>query len=142
MPARRQRVVAGVNVGTHGKRIRTLSAAALLAAGMAGLGSPGDIPATPPRSFEMIASKFKYEPATLQVTEGDRVRLTLRSADTDHGLEIKKLKVKVAVPKGGDPVTVEFVADKAGTYEFKCSEYCGSGHGRMKGQLVVVPRVQ
>ena len=135
-------MVPGVSVGTHGKRIRTLSAVALLGLGVAGLGSPGDIPAPPPRNFEVIASKYKFEPATLQVTEGDRVRLTLRSTDTEHGLEIKKLKVKVAVPKGGDPVTVEFVAEKAGTFEFKCSEYCGSGHGRMKGQLVVVPRAE
>jgi cytochrome c oxidase subunit 2 len=90
----------------------------------------------------MTASRFKFEPAMLQVSEGDRVRLTLRSMDTEHGLEIKKLKVKVAVPKGGDPVTVEFVADKPGTYEFKCSEYCGSGHGRMKGQIFVTPRAE
>jgi cytochrome c oxidase subunit 2 len=131
-----------LTVGTHGKRIRTLTAAALLAVGAAGLGSPGDIPVAPPRSFELVASKYKFEPATVQVAEGDRVRLTLRSTDTEHGLEIKKLKVKVVVPKGGEAVTVEFVADKAGTYEFKCSEYCGSGHGRMKGQLVVAPRAQ
>jgi len=131
-----------VTVGTHGKRIRTVSLAAVLAVGAAGMGSSGDVPMAPPRSFEVIASRFKFEPAMLQVTEGDRVRLTLRSTDTDHGLEIKKLKVKVAVPEGGGPVTVEFVADKAGTYEFKCSEYCGSGHGRMKGRLVVTPRAE
>lgn len=135
-------MVAGVTVGTHGKWIPTLAAATLLAVGAAGVGSSGDVPTTPPRVFEMTASRFKFEPAMLRVSAGDRVRLTLRSMDTEHGLEIKKLKVKVAVPKGGDPVTVEFVADKPGTYDFKCSEYCGSGHGRMKGQIVVTPRVQ
>ena len=135
-------MVPGVTVGTRGKWIRTLAAATLLAVGAAGVGSSGDVPTAPPRSFEMTASRFKFEPAMLQVSEGDRVRLTLRSMDTEHGLEIKKLKVKVAVPKGGDPVTVEFVADRPGTYEFKCSEYCGSGHGRMKGQIVVTPRAQ
>jgi heme/copper-type cytochrome/quinol oxidase subunit 2 len=34
-------------------------------------------------------------------------------------------------------VTVRFVADKAGTFEIACSEYCGKGHKKMKGQLVV-----
>ena len=135
-------MVRGVTGGAHGKWLRTLAAATLLAAGAAGVGSSGDVPTAPPRVFEMTASRFKFEPAMLQVSEGDRVRLTLRSMDTEHGLEIKKLKVKVAVPKGGDPVTVEFVADKPGTYDFKCSEYCGSGHGRMKGQIVVTPRVR
>jgi len=121
--------------------MRRLSAATLLALGVAGEGSSGDVPTTA-RVFEMMASRFKFEPATLQVMEGDRVRLTLHSTDSEHGFSIKKLNVKVAVPKGGDPVTVEFVADKPGTYDFKCSEYCGSGHGRMKGQIVVTPRAQ
>ena len=121
---------------------RGLWAAGLLALGAAGVGASGDVPPPPPRAIEMVASRFKFEPETLEVKQGDRVRLTLRSTDTAHGFVIKQLKVKVAVPKTGEPVTVEFVADRPGTYEFKCSEYCGSGHGRMKGQLVVMPRAQ
>jgi heme/copper-type cytochrome/quinol oxidase subunit 2 len=116
--------------------------AALVALGAASVSASGDVPPSAPRAIEMIASRFQFEPATLQVTEGDRVRLTVRSIDTDHGFSIRKLNVKLAVPKTGEPVTVEFVADRAGTYEFKCSEYCGSGHGRMKGQLVVTPRAR
>jgi cytochrome c oxidase subunit 2 len=114
----------------------------LLALGAAGVGAPGDIPSPPPRAFEMIASRFSFEPETLEVTEGERVRLTLRSSDTEHGFSVRKLNLKVAVPKTGEPVTVEFVADKAGTYEFKCSEYCGSGHGRMKGRIVVTSKAR
>ncbi len=26
---------------------------------------------------------------------------------------------------------------KAGTYEFKCAKWCGFGHGKMKGEIVV-----
>jgi len=92
------------------------------------------------KSFEVRASRFKFEPAVLEVTEGDTVLLTLRSADTIHGLTIKALGVKVVIPKTGEPVEVRFVAGRAGTFEIACSEYCGSGHRRMKGQLVVVPR--
>lgn len=116
--------------------------ASLLALAAAGAGASGDAPPPPPRDIAMIASRFKFEPETLQVTEGDRVRLTLRSTDTEHGFSIKKLNVRVAVPKTGEAVTVEFIADRPGTYEFKCSEYCGSGHGRMKGALVVTPRAR
>ena len=68
------------------------------------------------------------------------MRLTLHSADTNHGLEIKEFKVKIKIPKGGDPVSVTFVADRAGTFAIVCSEYCGSGHRRMKASLVVHPR--
>ena len=94
------------------------------------------------KSFEITASRFQYEPSTLEVQVGDPVKITLKSADGTHGFAIKKLKLKTTIPKGGDPVTVEFVADKAGTYEFACSEYCGSGHRGMKGTLVVAPRAQ
>ena len=131
-----------LRAGTRRTRTRGLWTASLLALGAAGVGAPGDIPPSPPRALEMTASRFRFEPETLQVNEGDRVRLTLRSTDTEHGFSIRKLNVKVAVPKTGEPVTVEFVADRPGTYDFKCSEYCGSGHGRMKGRIVVTPRAQ
>jgi len=121
---------------------RGLGLASLLALAAAGAGASGDVPPSPPRDIDIIASRFKFVPEMLQVTEGDRVRLTLRSTDTEHGFSIKKMNVRVAVPKTGEPVTVEFVAERPGTYEFKCSEYCGSGHGRMKGQLVVSPRTR
>ena len=91
------------------------------------------------KSFEVKASRFKFEPAVLEVTEGDTVLLTLRSADTVHGLTIKALGVKIVIPKNREPVSVRFVAPRAGTFEITCSEYCGSGHRRMKGQLVVAP---
>lgn len=94
------------------------------------------------RAFELTASRFAFEPAALEVNEGDTVRLTLRSADVTHGFAIKELKVKTAIPKGGEPVTVQFVAAEAGTYEFACSEYCGPGHRDMKGKLVVAPRAK
>jgi cytochrome c oxidase subunit II len=131
-----------VTAGTSRAWGRGLGLASLLALAAAGAGASGDVPPPSPRDIEMIASRFKFEPETLQVTEGDRVRLILRSTDTEHGFSIKKLNLRVAVPKTGEPVTVEFVADRPGTYEFKCSEYCGSGHGRMKGQLVVSPRAR
>jgi heme/copper-type cytochrome/quinol oxidase subunit 2 len=35
-------------------------------------------------------------------------------------------------------VSAHFVAGKAGRFPIVCSEYCGSGHKRMRGELVVV----
>jgi cytochrome c oxidase subunit 2 len=93
------------------------------------------------RQFEVTASRFKFEPEVLQVAAGDHVVVLVRSDDVEHGFAIKKLKVKANVPKGGEPVRLEFVADTPGTYEITCSEYCGKGHGRMKARLVVTPRV-
>jgi cytochrome c oxidase subunit 2 len=100
----------------------------------------GQDPATNVRTFEITASRFEYDPALVEVNEGDEVRLVVHSADTIHGLEIKELKVKIKVPKGGAPVSVAFVAARAGTFSITCSEYCGSGHRRMKGSLVVAEK--
>jgi cytochrome c oxidase subunit II len=94
------------------------------------------------RRFEIVASRYQFDPARIEVRQGDVVDLTLRSADTDHGFAIKAYEVKVAIPKGGEAVGIAFVARRAGTFPIECSEYCGSGHKRMKGELVVTEKAQ
>jgi cytochrome c oxidase subunit 2 len=89
------------------------------------------------KTVDVTASRFRFEPATISVTQGDSVRLRLHSADRSHAFAIKAFRVKALIPKGGETVTVEFVADQAGTFAFTCSEYCGTGHSEMKGRLVV-----
>ena len=93
-----------------------------------------------PKIFEVVARRFSFEPATIEVVEGDSGRLLVRSADGPHGVEIKAFKVKKAVPRakpGDSPVTIEFVASAPGEYPILCSEYCGDGHKEMTGALVV-----
>jgi cytochrome c oxidase subunit II len=98
-------------------------------------------PADPPvKSFDVAASRYKFDPETIEVDQGDRVVLKLKSLDVAHGFAVKEFKAEAAIPKGGEVVTVEFVAQKAGTYAFECSEYCGRGHKGMKGKLVVRPK--
>ena len=90
--------------------------------------------------FEVTASRYRFDPARIEVKQGEIVELVLRSVDTDHGLAIKAYGVKVAIPKGGEAVGVSFVASRVGTFPIECSEYCGSGHKRMKGELVVTEK--
>jgi cytochrome c oxidase subunit II len=96
--------------------------------------------ASAPRVFEVVAKRFAFEPERIEVTEGDHVRLIVTSADGVHGIQIKKFKVEKLVPRGGEPVTIDFVASAAGTFPILCSEYCGNGHDAMKGALVVTVR--
>ena len=95
-------------------------------------GSGGDV-----KTIDVTASRFQFEPATISVAQGDSVRLRLHSVVRSHAFAIKAFRVKTVIPKGGETVTVEFVADQAGTVPFTCSEYCGTGHSAMKGTLVV-----
>jgi cytochrome c oxidase subunit 2 len=86
--------------------------------------------------IQVTARKYRFEPSTITVHKGTRVRLEVTAIDTTHGIEIKEFGVKRELKKGRGEV-VEFVADKAGRFEIKCSKFCGLGHGRMKGMLIV-----
>ena len=116
----------------------------VVAASIAASGGPHASPRGPraqgdePRTIAVTASRFAFDPATIEVAVGERVRLVMKSADGVHGLEIKKFKVKKEIPRGGTPVTVEFTANAAGRYPILCSEYCGDDHDAMRGTLVVV----
>jgi len=88
------------------------------------------------KEFVISASRFKFEPSTLNVNVGDKVRLTLKSADTEHGFAISEYGIDLKAG-AGEQKTVEFVASKAGTFSFNCNVYCGSGHLDMAGKLVV-----
>jgi cytochrome c oxidase subunit 2 len=92
---------------------------------------------TEPRVIEITAKRFTFEPARIEVTEGERVRLVVKSADGVHGLKIEKFRVNKLIPRGEKPVTIDFVASAPGTYEILCSEECGDGHDAMQGTLVV-----
>jgi heme/copper-type cytochrome/quinol oxidase subunit 2 len=95
----------------------------------------------PVHEIQIAAAKFSFDPATIQVIAGERVRLIVRSRDAVHGFAIPKLKIDVRVAKGGEPVVVEFVAPSPGRFEVACSEFCGSGHGQMKAALISVAPV-
>ncbi len=89
------------------------------------------------KTFEVVAKRFSFEPATIEVTQGDRVRLVVTSADGVHGVGIRKFKVNTLVPRGPKSVTLEFTATEAGSFPIVCSEACGDGHADMRGTLVV-----
>lgn len=96
--------------------------------------------ASAPVVVEVVARRFAFEPDSIEVVEGSRVRLVVRSRDGVHGLAIKRFRVEQKIPRGGEPITIEFVASEAGTFPILCSEYCGTGHDDMKGTLVVKAR--
>lgn len=111
-----------------------------VAGGMAAV-ADGQPAAPASRTIEVTAGDSKFEPAVIDVVEGERVVLKARVTDgKKHGLAIKELGVKTALPKTGEVVPIEFTAGKPGTYVIACSVYFGGGHSRMKGRLVVSAR--
>ena len=92
----------------------------------------------PVHEVKVSAKKYEYSPSEIRVKQGERVRLVITATDRKHGFEIKELGIKAELEKGKETV-VEFTAEKAGTYPFNCSNFCGFGHRRMRGTLVVEP---
>jgi cytochrome c oxidase subunit 2 len=115
-----------------------LSLLALLLPPVASTGAPQQ--AAEPRTVEVLVKRYAFEPATIDAVEGERLRLLVKSGDGLHGFEIKKFKVSKEIPRGTQPVVIEFTAAEAGTYPILCSVFCGDGHADMKGMLVVTAR--
>lgn len=90
--------------------------------------------------IEVVAKRYAFEPSEIEVAEGERVRLVVRSGDGLHGIEIKQFRISKEIPRGTDPVIIEFTADAVGRFPILCSVYCGDGHGDMSGALVVTAR--
>jgi cytochrome c oxidase subunit II len=81
---------------------------------------------------KITAKNFEFDKKEIHVKKGDKVQITLASADGYHGLEIPDYKVNI---QGNQ--SAEFIADKAGTFVYHCSVMCGSGHEQMVGKLIV-----
>ena len=88
------------------------------------------------KEFKMTAKQFSFEPSTIEVNKGDRVRLIVTSTDVPHGIAIPEYEINQRL-EPGKPVTIEFTADKQGTFSAYCSVFCGAGHSGMKGKLIV-----
>ena len=120
---------------TQSMQTTTPAAPAATDSGMAATGSSQPSGAT--KEFTVTGSGFKFDPATLTVNKGDKVKITfVNSAGTHDWVLDGYTNVKTKVIQGGQQETIEFTADKAGTFEY----YCSVGNHRqmgMKGTLVV-----
>jgi cytochrome c oxidase subunit 2 len=71
------------------------------------------------------------------VPTGRAVQLTLISQDVFHSFSVPAFRVKrEAIP--GRYTTVWFEATVPGTYHLFCTQYCGTNHSQMTGDIVVM----
>jgi cytochrome c oxidase subunit 2 len=86
--------------------------------------------------------KFAYSDghhsiAVLYVPAGRPVKLIMTSRDVIHSFYVPDFRVKQDVVPGRY-TTVWFQADRPGTHDILCAEYCGANHSTMRGQVVVL----
>jgi len=87
--------------------------------------------------IHLTAKKFEYSPNEITLKKGQPVVIEIVSLDRKHGFTIPELKVRSDVKPGAQNI-VRFTPDKAGTFNFHCDLFCGSGHEGMAGTIVVV----
>lgn len=90
------------------------------------------------RVIQVTAERFKFTPSVIELKVGEPVVLELTTLDRKHGFQIPDLKVDENI-EPGKITRVRIIPVKAGTYEFHCDVFCGSGHEEMAGQIVVKP---
>src|SRR3989338_135036 len=88
------------------------------------------------RVIKLKASKYKFEPDPMVVKKGEKIRLVAASSDVPHGISIADFKVNLTIPAGKSN-SVEFIADKEGSFPVHCSVFCGPDHNKMRGTLIV-----
>lgn len=102
---------------------------------------PSPIAASPQlRRFTLDAKRFEYTPGRFEVNVGDRVELRLAASDVVHGFYLDGYGIERRFAPG-QSVTIEFVADQAGKFRYRCSVSCGPLHPFMIGELVVGPNM-
>jgi len=97
--------------------------------------------ALPPElhKITVVAKKYEFQPNRIELKAGEPVEITFESLDGKHGFSCKDLKIEPVVFTKDNPGKVAFTPEKPGTYKFKCAHFCGLGHPKMKGEIVVIP---
>lgn len=88
------------------------------------------------KEFTITGQNFSFTPSSLTVNKGDHVKITFKNSDGFHDFKIDEFSVATPRVQAGQEATVEFDANKTGSFEY----YCSVGNHRamgMKGTLVV-----
>jgi nitrous-oxide reductase len=88
------------------------------------------------------AVRSHFNPDIFRVRQGDRVILHItnveQSRDATHGFAVSNYNIQASL-EPGETATFDFVADKAGAFNFYCTEFCSALHLEMAGWLLVEP---
>jgi heme/copper-type cytochrome/quinol oxidase subunit 2 len=88
------------------------------------------------RTFRVDAQQFAYSPSELEVNPGDKVIIQLVSTDVVHGLYVDGYDISIEADPG-QTKTLTFIANKPGSFRFRCNVTCGAMHPFMIGKLTV-----
>jgi cytochrome c oxidase subunit 2 len=86
--------------------------------------------------IQVTAKRYEYNPSEITVKKGVPVILEFTSLDRPHGFNCPDLGIRTNIMPG-KVNRVQFVPQKAGTFEFHCDLFCGEGHENMTGKIII-----
>jgi len=89
-----------------------------------------------PRTINITAKRFAFDPAEVKLKKGETVKLVLKSEDVTHGIFVRPLKLDEDIPPGQSK-EVTITPQTAGKFTAICDHFCGVGHGNMKITFIV-----
>lgn len=90
-------------------------------------------PTSEVKTFEVEGKPFEFSMKEIRVKEGDTVRITFKNTEGMHDWTIDEFNARTKQIQAGESDTVEFVANKKGTFEYYCS--VGNGFHRQQGMV-------
>ncbi len=99
--------------------------------------SEEEIPIGELKVFFVEGTNFLFNHTTITVNKGDTVRITFTNiGGVSHNFGIPNFLIRTNTIPAGSSDTIEFIADKSGTFDFDCSVSGHRGRG-MLGQVIV-----
>jgi len=89
------------------------------------------------KEFTVVATPFKFDIAEIKVKKGDKVKVVFKNDKGTHDWVIDEFNIRTKVLEAGQTDTVEFIADKSGSFEYYCSVNNHRQMG-MVGKFIVV----
>lgn len=83
-------------------------------------------------------NSFTVNSNQLHTYVGRTVYLNLETADVQHAFWVPAMRIKQDLLPGRTTY-IRFTPSLPGTYDVVCAELCGSGHGDMRGEIIVHP---
>jgi nitrite reductase (NO-forming) len=104
--------------------------------------SPPPPAATPPqgaaspsvpsvKSFVVEGNNFSFSVSEMRVRAGDTVRVTFKNVEGLHDWRVDEFNAGTEVIPTDQEQTIEFIADKTGSFEY----YCSVGNHRARGMI-------
>ncbi|PIR92655.1 hypothetical protein COU01_00545 [Candidatus Falkowbacteria bacterium CG10_big_fil_rev_8_21_14_0_10_44_15] len=98
---------------------------------------PGEAAAEPEEvTVNVSGKKFAFTPSEIRVKRGQKVKIIFTNTEGFHDFVIDGFNARTPQINAGESATIEFIADKAGTFSYYCSVANHRQLG-MEGKLIV-----